>query len=171
MAQPYVAGLLLLAIGYQQLVGRSYVRRVYYVEIEAEMNQKEAAVAQRYRSSTGIDAFVEADGQAALLLQTNQRSGYGAPVVFSKEIDGELYHFTVDQEAVRIACESGCQQAPLELPNSQTLLQKLFPDYYFDVTSLPGLASARPIESGVFEVAGDASDAERAIPYPPPRQV
>lgn len=172
IARPYIAWSLLLTIGYQQLVGRIYVRNVYFEEIEARMNDKEAAIARQLRSTTGIETYVEVEkDQSGADLD---RVGYGAPIVFLREVDGEIYHFTIGKEAIRIVQESyvpGRQNTPLEVPKSQTLLNKLFPDFYFDVTGLTCKTSPLANNARVFEVSDGLLDFKPAIPLPPPRWI
>jgi len=170
--RPSLAWFLLLTVCFQQLAGRIYVGRVYSVEIEARMNKQEQAAATMLKAKTGLDIHVKILGEDQPRFV--YRTGYSAPVIFSKEIDGETYCFVLGHEPIKFVHYTyvvNTQEAAQGIPNSESLLVKLFSDYYFATASLRCTAPPRDYYTSAFSTLDMTLKGDPSVPYPPPRRV
>jgi hypothetical protein len=167
--RPLFAWLLLFTIVFQQMVGKVYVQIIYSVEIESKMTEKETQIAEALKERSGIDAHVTSNSEDHLM----QRMGYGAPFIFSEEINGETYCFTVEREPVMVTHHVEITP-PLEnnerFPTSRILLAKMFSDFCFDDSNLFFVTSPPAYAVVVFAISDMIMNFHPPVPAPPPWQ-
>lgn len=167
-----LAWFLLLTVCFQQLAGRLYVSRVYSVEIEERMSPHEEAVATMLKAKTGIDIQVTllGDDQPHYL----SRTGYTAPVIFSKNINGITYCYAIGHKPAQTAqftYPMHTQQAANGIPAGESLLVQLFSDFCFDAPGLLITPLLVTRQTATFLSQQAMPGGEHAVPYPPPRTV
>lgn len=124
---------LLLALGFQRIIGLVGSEMVYVVQVSAKMNATEVAIADKLRHDTGLDVRVEVqdDEKLASLLAL----GYSTPFVFVEEIDGQVCYYTVANPTYQFITSDavGNEQSDEQLPQSPspTSKEKLIADFYF----------------------------------------
>lgn len=143
---------------------------VYVAEIDIRMNDKEEAIAEKARAETGLEIQVNIhdDGQ----IRSLQGLGYSAPFIFSEEIDGEAYHYTLrDSQAqgVRYTINTTTDQDDPLMPPlaAKTLKDRLFSDFYFFGAGFlaPDITGFNPLKTGFLP---SWKEAFPSIPSPPP---
>ncbi|MCB0533526.1 MAG: hypothetical protein H6574_16215 [Lewinellaceae bacterium] len=161
-----LAWFLLLVVCFQHLAGRLYVCQVYSVEIESRMTPHEQAIATMLKAKTGIDIQVTLLGEDQPRYVC--RTGYSAPVIVAKEIDGETYCYAIGQRPTCTYWVNN-QQATEGIPCDESILVQLFSDFFFDTS---GFLFATPLSkrhASGFLPLNCMPTGDCPVPYPPPR--
>lgn len=141
MTKRRLSALVLLAIlNFQWVGGRSMLRLTTLVQVEREMDEREAAIAEALEKEMGIQAHIKIQDEQQI--ENLQSLGYGAPFLFSHSDEDAHYYYTVEQTPIQ---QHDAMYAA-ELPRGQqsdhcTLLERFFSDFVFDGDAFTSNAS------------------------------
>lgn len=166
------AWLLLAAFCLQRILGIVGSHWVQVVEIEVDMDQREQQIADRIRTENQFDVQVKIQDEQQL--EFLQSQGYTAPFIFSDELDGEVWYYTIDHtstELIKYEHSLSEQQEPLPGPGDQRVTpDDLFSKFFFwdqDLFLHPLPIMAIPGQT----IPHFPGDSFMAVSYPPPELV
>jgi hypothetical protein len=129
----FAAWFLLLALCLQRTVGFVGSEVVIAVELGADMDFTEQAIAEKIKQQEGIDANIQVQEEGDL--ESLQSLGYLAPFIFSEEVDSAVCYFTVEYAPktmlVNTSVEQGQSEPNLPSNASKSFSERLFSAFYF----------------------------------------
>ena len=168
--RPICSWLLLLLISLQWVGGHLCFKVMHSVVAEMRMNAAEEAVAAAMKAETGVDGHIRILKEEEL--EISNRLGYSNVFVFSKEIDGQTVHFTVEPaplENITYGYVSGDAGNLPDQAHRVALLKRLFSGFFLYDEGIPKIEE-RPFSSNAnFSVAPLSDLFEPSIPLPPPK--
>lgn len=132
------------------------------------MDQQEQVIADKIKSETGFDTHIRIHDDEEIAFQ--QKLGYLTPFLFSEEIDGQTYFYTVENSPLTTVEYSHAEtkQPDPEAPySSKSYSDWLFPKFYFRGSQFSMYQfSTLSIRGTTIPHFGE--DPFLTIPFPPP---
>lgn len=129
----FAAWFLLLVLCLQRTVGFVGNEVVIAVEMDADMDFTEQAIAEKIKEKEGFDAQIELRDGADL--ESLQKLGYLAPFIFSEEVDSAVCFYTVEYAPktmlVNTIVAHGQSDPDLPSNSSKSFKERLFSSFYF----------------------------------------
>ncbi|MCB0634863.1 MAG: hypothetical protein R2824_12800 [Saprospiraceae bacterium] len=166
-----LAVLLLLVLCSHRIVGLLSTDLVYLMEVNAAMDDREQAIADRIRTDSEVEVHVEL--QSDEQMEWLQTLGYSAPSIFSEDVDGETVYYTIDDPMAKAVEYEHFDTEPQPLGTSdkfptaspdQRLSKFFFWDHHFHFSrALPLQVRGRTVPVFLDKYGSP-------VPTPPPKK-
>lgn len=166
-----MAWLLLLSLCFQRIISFVGQEVVYAVELEERMDGTERLITEKIKQKIGIDTHIDIHDENELELLLKR--GYSAPFIFSEEINGHLYYYTIDNTPVKVvdvSFETNQEPANQKPYTANVSSGKQFSDFYF--WNLGFLLKRLPTFNSRFVSFQHILEAPYpTVPSPPPKSL
>jgi hypothetical protein len=161
---------LLLLLCVQRILGLVSNELVYSIEVMSDMNDVESLIAERLERETGTDVEVRVRDREEV--ESLQILGYSAPFVFSEEVDGDLWYYTIENklpQLIEYTYKETRSSAPANLPDSNRLSKEEVLTKFFCWESVFTVHHPTTVNISGSTVPQLLDDPFLSIPSPPPR--
>ncbi|MCB0629275.1 MAG: hypothetical protein R2824_26290 [Saprospiraceae bacterium] len=166
------AWVLLLILCLQRVLGLVSSELVYTVEVISGMSDIETTIAQKLQQETGTEVQIKIRDRNEV--ENLQILGYSAPFVFSEDVDGTIWYYTVENkpsDVIRYTYNEAGSNAPANLPDTNRFSKEdVLTKFFWWTPRLPSHSLVAADVSGQT-VPQFRDDPFIAVRYPPPRSV